>query len=270
MGILKQIIAERKLPSEQICKEILELLSDRGNLDLLSEFIDTIVSVRPEFAAKKAGFKIYLLSCYWNNHNVKLTIEGVREIYENYKRDEVVYKELRCFLNYILIDAIDHKSEAVLISLKNLAEEMCLDYDDCYFVYSLWKKCFDSHWFSDQQLADELLLKFEKLQKILSIESNLLCFSYLRQKNTNAVMRLIEVFLKFDMQKQVESSLKVLLDYQCYRRDLRAASEIVQTCINLEINLSDEENKKFLALLLNKPYMPTKKEVKIPNFQYKF
>lgn len=58
---------------------------------------------------------------------------------------------------------------------------------------------------------------------------------------------------------------------------MSAALQIIQLCVKLDIHLSDEENKKFLNLLLNqpskasttKPQRDTKK-ITIHKYQFKF
>lgn len=72
-----------------------------------------------------------------------------------------------------------------------------------------------SFWFSDQQMSDQIIVKHAVLRKLLSKQLSSLCFIYLRNNNTELVNRLIQIFLQFNMMKQVEILLKILLDFEC-------------------------------------------------------
>lgn len=73
-----------------------------------------------------------------------------------------------------------------------------------------------SFWYSDQQIASELIVKHRILrEKLVSKQLSFLCFIYLRNNNTENVNRLVQIFLQFNMMKQVETLVKILFEYEC-------------------------------------------------------
>jgi hypothetical protein len=70
------------------------------------------------------------------------------------------------------------------------------------------------------------------------------------------------------------------LAYECWERNAKAATEIVNLCISLNIPLTESENKKFLNLILGRSSPPSKmskqqpqqddKKKKIDIEKYKF
>lgn len=52
-------------------------------------------------------------------------------------------------------------------------------------------------------------------EKLVSKQLSFLCFIYLRNNNTDNVNRLIQIFLQFNMMKQVETLVKILFEYEC-------------------------------------------------------
>lgn len=57
--------------------------------------------------------------------------------------------------------------------------------------------------------------KHASLRGILSKQLSFLCFIYLRNNNTELVNRLIQIFLQFNMMRQVEMLVKILFDFEC-------------------------------------------------------
>lgn len=77
--------------------------------------------------------------------------------------------------------------------------------------------------------------------------------------------------------------IKMYLAYECWQKNSKAATEIVNLCIQLNIPLSDNENKKFLNLLLGRSSTPsemskqqpqqdteTKKKIDIKKYKFQF
>lgn len=80
------------------------------------------------------------------------------------------------------------------------------------------------------------------------------------------------------MRANATQIIKMFLDYECWRKNSQAATEIVNFCIQLNIPLSDNENKKFLNLLLGrssemskqKPQQDEKKKIDIKKYKFQF
>lgn len=154
-------------------------------------------------------------------------------------------------------------------------------------------------------------MRHAPLRKLLSKQLSFLCFLYLRHDNTELVNRLIQIFLHCSMMRQVETLVKILFDFECesfwvsvldslrakrarkessgdyfylfsffcaytsgWRRNMDAVLQIVQLCLKLDIQLTNNENKKFLDLLLKRPHdtakRPETKKITIQTYQFKF
>jgi hypothetical protein len=79
-----------------------------------------------------------------------------------------------------------------------------------------------------------------------------MCYQYFCHSNTERVNKIIQIFLKHRMRQNAVSIIKMYLSYECWRRNKSQAVEIVNLCIELNIELSDKENNKFLNLLLGR------------------
>lgn len=100
--------------------------------------------------------------------------------------------------------------------------------------------------------------------------TSLMCYTLLQEHNVDAVHRLIELLLQFDMKNNCRTALGILFDYQrnysltsCltkidtnnfpsadWRGDLRACSEIMRSSLDIDAPLSEAQNQKLLNLLL--------------------
>lgn len=119
-----------------------------------------------------------------------------------------------------------------------------------YFLFFLNNN--NSFWFSDQQIADELIAQHLEVRKMLSSRSKHLCFGYFQNNNTDLVNKLVQIFLKYKMRTSVVEILKLYLAFEIWRKNSSAATEIVHLFLELNIPLSDSENRKYLDLLLKR------------------
>jgi hypothetical protein len=113
--------------------------------------------------------------------------------------------------------------------------------------------CFkNSFWYSDQVTADELIEEHKELRHVLASRANQLCYQYFCNSDTERVNKIIQIFLQHKMRQNAVGIIKLYLAYECWRENKPQAVEIVNLCIRLNIELSDNENNKFLNLLLGR------------------
>jgi hypothetical protein len=74
------------------------------------------------------------------------------------------------------------------------------------------------------------------------------------------------------MLKNVSETLKMFLAFEIWRKNPSAATEIVKLCIELNIELTHDENKQYVDLLLNRKrsVKTTKIDQKAAIEKYKF
>lgn len=115
-----------------------------------------------------------------------------------------------------------------------------------------------SFWYSDQLMAEEIIEQHEEVLNLLSSRSKQQCFRYFQGANTELVNKIIQIFLRHNMRTNAIDIIKIYLAYELFNQNTQAATEIVNLCINLNIPLSDNENKKFLNLILGRSSAPSK------------
>lgn len=132
---------------------------------------------------------------------------------------------------------------------------------------------FLSFWFSDQNSAKILIDDHVEIRNILASRGKQLCFQYFQSSNTDLVNKLLQIFLYYGMKENVFETVKLYLNYECWRQNSAAATEVVSLCIKLNISLSESENQKYLDLLLKRPHMPKAEKLKkidVKKYKFKF
>lgn len=140
-----------------------------------------------------------------------------------------------------------------------------------------------SFWYSDQNEAEEIIERHKEVRNILASRSKQQSFRYFQSANTELVNKIIQIFLRHNMRTNAVDIIKMYLAYELWHKNSQAATEIVNLCIQLNIPLSDNENKKFLNLLLGRSSTPSemskqqpqqdtekKKEIDIKKYKFQF
>ncbi|EAT33101.1 AAEL014641-PA [Aedes aegypti] len=165
--------------------------------------------------------------------------------------------ESKAVIDRLLVKIVDEtigkKSEAVLLAVIEMGEFCLNELKDEFLIGYVWERSFLSQWFSDQEAARKLFDKHERLRLEIAKRVNNLCFSCMQEFNTEPLYRLTELFLKHNMSTQCRPILISLFEYEYWRRNLRACSEIMQNSIDLDIPLPEACNQKLLDLLLGRP-----------------
>jgi len=264
-----------QLPLATLC-ELVEFSSKTGNTKLFHKLIVYTTTFEPDFHKEKLSyFEALNLELDWRTGtNVDQLIENFESLYKKSFSDEVASRHMASCFNAMMKDCVEKKGEAVVLKLKDKIVKMCEESKDYLLLFELWRNLFESFWFSDQQIASELIATHATLREMLSKQLSLLCFTYLRNNNTELVNRLIQIFLQFNMMRQVETLVKLLFDFECWRQNMDAVVKIVQLCRELGIELTEKESKKLVELLLKRPIEEKKKEtatkITIQEYQFKF
>lgn len=134
---------------------------------------------------------------------------------EVYHDNPFLRRKIRLILRYLILEAVSNRSEAVLVNLITFTERLAKAYKDYYVMACLWQACFLSEWFSDQQVAFDLLEKNYVLCKTIQAHIPHVVNISLKHHKTEPVYRLLEVLLKHEMKLQSSIVLVVLFDYRC-------------------------------------------------------
>ncbi|KAG5673810.1 hypothetical protein PVAND_003826 [Polypedilum vanderplanki] len=198
---------------------------------------------------------ISFLTCHlyhWRSkkQNLDLFIESLCDLYKHYYSSQMsqqIYFTTKTILREILAT---YGSSAV-VKIAESFKCVCVETNDYELLFILWRELFESEWFSDQKFSHQLI-EMPEVRKILAIRTRNLCYEYFNDNDTDLANRLIQIFLKYNMIEQCTLTLKFYLAYECFQSNVSAATQVVKLCIELNIPLSESENRKYLDLLLKR------------------
>ncbi|XP_016983889.1 uncharacterized protein LOC108047962 [Drosophila rhopaloa] len=273
--LIRQCIRCNLLPSNEVFVSCLKYLSAQRKLHQLEALADTCRQLGHPFSQTYADLAPFRAIALWNNGNADVALMTLHRGYGVSMTSEEGRRMARTAFRTISEETLAQKSEAVLVSLLEVARAIHREHKDIFVVACVWKQCFASDWFCDQKSAGELFEHYKELQELVERRSSPLCSSFLGRNNVDAVHRLIEVFLQHQQRSACSSCLSLLFNYQYMRKDLRACAEIVKSCSELEMPLNELQNEQFLSLFLDQSdpvdSSGAGSKYKAPkSFQYKF
>lgn len=150
-----------KLPSESVIHEICMYLIKSLDLDTLQQFT--------EFCDKNCCsrcFSYYNGLCLWKLGRYQASLELLKDKYSqvNGNKDKIAICNI---FDLIVNETVDQKSEAVLVALTNVAKYILEQHNDPIVLNFLWQNTFQSNWYSDQQLANQLYVDYEEVRKMV-------------------------------------------------------------------------------------------------------
>nr|XP_016930387.1 uncharacterized protein LOC108010082 [Drosophila suzukii] len=273
--LIRQCIRCNLLPSNEVFVSCLKYLSAQRKLQQLEALADTCRQLKHPFSQTYADLAPFRAIALWNNGNADVALMTLHRGYGVSMTSEEGRRMARTAFRTISEETLAQKSEAVLVSLLEVARAIHSEHKDIFVVACVWKQCFASDWFCDQKSAGELFEHYKELQELVERRASPLCSSFLGRNNVDAVHRLIEVFLQHQQRSACSSCLSLLFNYQYMRKDLRACAEIVKSCSELEMPLNELQNEQFLSLFLDQSdpldSSGVASKYKAPkSFQYKF
>ena len=167
-AIIDQIMKFEKLPSQLVTLHVLQQLAETGDLVTIVKFIDLCKQDDESFWNTHGEFSHYRARCLWVQENSDLALKLLKETYsKGVGSNEVLRSAVREVFRKIIEETVEHKSEAVLIALKNVAIDLSTHYNEQHVLAYIWKSCFLSTWFSDQKIASELFANNILLRSIV-------------------------------------------------------------------------------------------------------
>ncbi|KRT82362.1 hypothetical protein AMK59_3439 [Oryctes borbonicus] len=193
-------------------------------------------------------------------------------IYEDvYQENPFLRRRIRLVLKYLISEAVLNRSEAVLVNLVNFSERLAKKNKDYFIMSCLWQTCFLSEWFSDQQVAFDLMESNRNLCRMVTPQIPLVVSLLLRHHRTDPIFRLLEVLLKYQMKMQISIVLIALFDYRFKQGDLKSCCEILSWSTKHQIMLPSIQHEKFLKLLLKEETVDNKeRQTATPKYELKF
>ncbi|XP_062543624.1 uncharacterized protein LOC134211066 [Armigeres subalbatus] len=249
--LFEQMIDYDRLPSKNVLNMLLEYFANAADRKRLDNLIALCNQIEPSFVTDGSGLLHYKAVIAWRGGNTFNSLDLFKKALIGCPTNET-RKVINLLLARIVDETIGKKSEAVLLAVIEMGEFCMAEMKDDFLVGYIWERSFQSQWFSDQEAAKGLFDKHECLRLAVATRVNSLCFKFMHENDTEAVYRLMELLLKYGMSAQCRPILISLFEYQYWRRNLRACSEIMQNSLDLDIPLPESYNQKLLTLLLGR------------------
>lgn len=239
LSVLKSAVVN-EFDNEQILKilespEIVskvkpELLMSLAETFVNREFIDGILQLESTslrlsipLACNFIGLQF---QSYRNSQQSSKALLLMEQYYINFPNSR---REARTYMATIIRDVVSNHSEAVLVQCKHLALRLEKNYRDSRPLIYLWHACFSSEWFSDQQLAKEILAFISKSKKLVeTFDKKLMTATYsaLGRHRPELVQNLIEDLIANDLRSRLTIPMRLLFDYRCKKLDYYTKTNI--------------------------------------------
>ncbi|KAL7016653.1 hypothetical protein ACKWTF_010082 [Chironomus riparius] len=259
--------------------ECISLLCLKGRHNFFVKFTSVLAKIDPKYYDENHELFKYLhqLSIWRDNKskNTEMLIEHLCELYINHCTNDELLNKMKIIIQALLEEILSKHGSSAVVNIKNSFERICFQTDNFEALYLLWKNLFESFWFSDQQTAEGLIANHLEIRKMLASRSKQLCFGYFQNNNTDLVNKLVQIFLGYKMRTNVVETLKLYLAFEIWRKNSSAATQIVQLFLELNIPLSDSENRKYLDLLLKRQTEirqqgKMSEKIDVENYKFKF
>lgn len=210
-ALISQCIKFKLCPSELVLLNVLSVFSQKGDMEIIKNVKNMCKEVNPKILESNYYFKHYLAEAIWINGNIKESLDLFEELYKN---NIYIRRKIRNMFRCLLTDVTMNYSEAVLVNILAFSERIYKDFNDIIPMVFVWRICFLSEWFSDQNKAMDLLDKHENLRKAIVPQIPYVVNVSLRKHKTECVYKLLEVLLKYNLKLHVVTILLPLFDYQ--------------------------------------------------------
>uniref|UniRef100_A0A1A9ZVJ9 Uncharacterized protein n=1 Tax=Glossina pallidipes TaxID=7398 RepID=A0A1A9ZVJ9_GLOPL len=278
--LVQQCIRWQYLPSNEVLIASLKYLSTLSAVQQIESFLEICKQQKHPLLEAYADFAPFKAMALWRHGRSDMALTVLHQGYDSSNlmaSNGNGKRMIRAAFRTIIEETLMKKSDAVLVSLMEIAHAIYSKHNDIFVIACVWKQCFASEWFCDQKSATDLFESNVDLQQLVARKSGSLVTSFLSHNNLDAVHRIIELFLQYKERAACFNCLSLLFGYHHHHKDLRACAEIVKSCNELNMPLNETQNEQFLYLFLNqennegfpqRTYTTHRKSLK--KFQYKF
>lgn len=215
IGIIRQISALKRLPSDKVIIRVLSYLCDDSDdsMATISNLIDLCEQMNIAFYAKNVEFAPFLSQYLWKLKRFDDAIQILNTIYgtTNQSAKRTILRNYR----QIIYDAIKNQDEIVVDKMVMNAELIKAKHKDPILLSYAWSDCFFSELFRNQRKADEVFHAHTEVREIVEKNISWIALKLLQLHNIDGIHRLIEICLVFKMKHEVGICLTVLFDYHC-------------------------------------------------------
>lgn len=271
LELAKECVKYEKIPSLIILLQVLPVCSQSGDKDTIVDLVQLCEKLRPEILQENSHFEHYLAEAIWVKGNIIKSLQIFEKVY---RENIYLRRRIRCILKYLILDSVTNHSEATLVNIIRFSNRLFEEYKDPFALAHIWELCFLSQWFSDQQLALELLEQNDGLCNAVVGRIPYVVKISLKHHRTEVIYRLTEMLLKFKLESELAHVLLTLVDYWIKRGDLRRCNEVIKWSIKNNIDVPTlTNNTKIMELFKSSSENEQKSEPssqKRPQTEYKF
>ncbi|KAG8312671.1 uncharacterized protein LOC124355359 [Homalodisca vitripennis] len=217
----------------------------------------------------QSEYKHYLAEALFIRGKVEDSLLLFFSAYNNVKVRDKVKLKLVCLFPLL---SSQHSDGRLRKTIKTV-EQFSLEQKDQIILGYLWKSLFESTWFSDHQLAEQILEKHPNLVQVIKWMIPAMGKELLQDHKIDDFYRLIELTLKYELKRFEGTLLQFLFDYYYIHQNIERCSEVVKyLSTKPDFQLSEDQQRKYINLLLKrKDSVTSKLNIKKPqNLKYKF
>lgn len=214
--IIHQVINYKLLPSDEVILRAMSYLCDDQSetVQNFTKLINVCMEKNIAFYATNQQFLPYLAQYYWEACQFDYALNALQQIYATDSKSIRILVENN--FKKLLRNSIANRSdENAIDKIENLAITIYRRYKQSSLLLHVWNKCFISVWFVDQERAGQLFKDYDVIRSAFSKNVASYVFDMLQRHEVDAVYRLIELCLSYDMNEECFICLSLLFDYQC-------------------------------------------------------
>lgn len=169
--------------------------------------------INPKEYLKQEKYLLCISKVSWTNNNMKDCIKFLNEYCEQFPSET---DKVKPFLGIVIEKTVKNQSEAQLRTLVDFIKYFCAINNDFHMLATLWMYLFQSDWFTDQQLANQLVNDNAHLKQYIQLISVPLSKRLLFRGKNNRLSELLQELLRLNMTEQYQRITIIMFDY--YRK----------------------------------------------------
>lgn len=211
LDLVEFCVRNNTVPPKHLTSAAVQILAENGKHVAILQIKRLCETHCPELLRLNANFDVHLAEAFWNHGDVNKSLTLFTDIYT---RSKALQRQVNTTLKYLFLNIIKNRGEAVLLAVIKFCESLHKNHQDVFLLALVWQMCFLSEWFSDQNVAFDLIEQNTELRKVVLLRVPFLASLALNNHQTDLVYRLLEFLLKHELKIEYSSVLQCLFDYK--------------------------------------------------------
>ena len=214
-AVIEICLSHGRLPSDEIFLQLLHHLFHLEDHEIINKLVKLCRLTNPSYYKTSEDLAPYVAHSIWLSGDSE---QGLAILRKCFLGDNPNIKSLtREMYRVVVEDAIKNRSEAVIVKITADAVHIYETAADAVVLAFIWKCCFISAWFSEQQRANQLFESYADLRNNISCRVSVFCYSLLKSHNVDAVQRLIQQvkFSKSGSFQHIDDFVQLILVFGC-------------------------------------------------------